>query len=261
MATVQTCPVTKHRRVCYDDWYDSGNTHLPADDGDLSAEAAPHDARGSRHGSISCGVMAQGGPTCRQQIGNTFLMLRFEVFTAVTMKNAVSWDVVPCWSYVNRRFGGTITWDVAPYRSCVNRRFGGTIKWDVVPCRSCANRRFGGTIFILMLLFAVRCLATTAVQYPLSSLFITHVAHFPSLPVLIQLGVFDWWLSLQPSAHAGSLIANFSTLKMETKHSSETSVHTRSTRRHIPEDDILHISCALLHNAAQRLMVKRSMND
>jgi hypothetical protein len=33
--------------------------------------------------------------------------VRFEVFTAVTMKNAVFWDVAPCRSYVNRRYGGT----------------------------------------------------------------------------------------------------------------------------------------------------------
>jgi hypothetical protein len=32
--------------------------------------------------------------------------VRFEVFTAVTMKNAVFLDVSPCRSYVNRRFGG-----------------------------------------------------------------------------------------------------------------------------------------------------------
>jgi hypothetical protein len=35
------------------------------------------------------------------------LHVRFEVFTAVTMKNAVFWDVAPCRSCVNRRFGGT----------------------------------------------------------------------------------------------------------------------------------------------------------
>jgi hypothetical protein len=33
--------------------------------------------------------------------------VRFEVFKAVTMKNAVFWDVAPCRSCVNRRFGGT----------------------------------------------------------------------------------------------------------------------------------------------------------
>jgi hypothetical protein len=34
-------------------------------------------------------------------------VVRFEVFTAVTMKNAVFWDMTPCRSCVNRRFGGT----------------------------------------------------------------------------------------------------------------------------------------------------------
>jgi hypothetical protein len=33
--------------------------------------------------------------------------IRFEVFTAVTMKNAIFCDVAPCRSCVNRRFGGT----------------------------------------------------------------------------------------------------------------------------------------------------------
>jgi hypothetical protein len=33
--------------------------------------------------------------------------VRFEVLTAVTRKNAVFWDVAPCISCVNRRFGGT----------------------------------------------------------------------------------------------------------------------------------------------------------
>jgi hypothetical protein len=33
--------------------------------------------------------------------------LRFEVFTAVTMKNGVFWDVTPSGSCKNRRFGGT----------------------------------------------------------------------------------------------------------------------------------------------------------
>jgi hypothetical protein len=34
-------------------------------------------------------------------------LVKFEVFTAVTMKNAVFWDVAPCRYCVNRRFGGT----------------------------------------------------------------------------------------------------------------------------------------------------------
>jgi hypothetical protein len=65
--------------------------------------------------------------------------------------------------------------------------------WDVAPCRSCVNRRFGGT-----------------------------------------------YSSLQPPAHAISSDADFSTLKMEAIRSSKTSVQTRPTGGHIPEDDILH---------------------
>jgi hypothetical protein len=46
-------------------------------------------------------------------------------------------------------------------------------------------------------------------------------------------------VSLQPPAHAGSSLADFSTLKMEAIRSSEMSVHARSTQSHIPEDGIL----------------------
>jgi hypothetical protein len=46
--------------------------------------------------------------------------------------------------------------------------------------------------------------------------------------------------SLQSPAHAGSSLANFSTLNMEAIRSSETSVHTRSTQHHIPEEGILY---------------------
>jgi hypothetical protein len=34
-------------------------------------------------------------------------LVRFEVFAALTMKNAVFWDVAPCIACVDRRFGGT----------------------------------------------------------------------------------------------------------------------------------------------------------
>jgi hypothetical protein len=36
-----------------------------------------------------------------------FNSVRFEVFTAVTMKNGVFWVVTPCGSCKNGRFGGT----------------------------------------------------------------------------------------------------------------------------------------------------------
>jgi hypothetical protein len=35
------------------------------------------------------------------------IYVRFEVLTAVTMKNAFFWDVTPCGSCKNRRFGVT----------------------------------------------------------------------------------------------------------------------------------------------------------
>jgi hypothetical protein len=50
-----------------------------------------------------------------------------------------------------------------------------------------------------------------------------------------------WAFGLQSPAHAGSSLADFSTLKMEAIRSSETSLNARSTQRHIPEDDILHV--------------------
>jgi hypothetical protein len=48
-------------------------------------------------------------------------------------------------------------------------------------------------------------------------------------------------VTMQLPAHAGSSLADFSTLKMEAIRSSEASVQsTTSTRRHTPEDGILH---------------------
>jgi hypothetical protein len=40
-------------------------------------------------------------------IWDKIIFIGFEVFTAVTMKNAVIWDVAPCRSCLDRRFGGT----------------------------------------------------------------------------------------------------------------------------------------------------------
>jgi hypothetical protein len=50
-------------------------------------------------------------------------------------------------------------------------------------------------------------------------------------------------LTQQPSADAGSLLIDFSTLKMEAIRSSETLVNPGSTQRHIPKDDILQSHC------------------
>jgi hypothetical protein len=57
------------------------------------------------------GVRLRFGATrkCGSNLKNTDFrkVVRFEVFTAVTMKNGVFWDVTPCGFYKNRRFGGT----------------------------------------------------------------------------------------------------------------------------------------------------------
>jgi hypothetical protein len=107
---------------------------------------------------------------------NCLYLVRFEAFTAVTMKNAVFLDVALC-------------------TSCVNRRFRGTYR-------------------------------------------LHHQAR------------------LQPPAHAGSSLADFSSLKMEAIRSSETSVYTRSTRRHIPENGILlFMSCWILSLLAVCFMI------
>jgi hypothetical protein len=45
---------------------------------------------------------------------------------------------------------------------------------------------------------------------------------------------------LQPPAQDGSSLADISTLKIEAIRSYETSVYTRSARRHVPEDSNLH---------------------
>jgi hypothetical protein len=89
--------------------------------------------------------------------------ISFEVFTMVTMKNAIFWDVAPC-------------------RSCVNRLFGGTYRLHL------QGRKIRG-----------------------------------------------WGTSVSRWLQT----ADFSTLKMEVIRTSETSVHARSTQRHIPEDGIL----------------------
>jgi hypothetical protein len=56
-----------------------------------------------------------------------------------------------------------------------------------------------------------------------------------------MLVISHWWLSLHPPANASASLVNFATLKMEAIRSSETSVNTKPTQRHIPEDDILHL--------------------
>jgi hypothetical protein len=45
--------------------------------------------------------------TILKEVATKIEFVRFEVLTAVTMKNVVFWDVALCRFCVNRRFGGT----------------------------------------------------------------------------------------------------------------------------------------------------------
>jgi hypothetical protein len=68
----------------------------------------------------------------------------------------------------------------------------------------------------------------------------THTARVPmTLPRVVFMGVNNFKVPLAACSHLLTL-AGSSTLKMEAIRPSKTSVHTRSTRRHIPEDGILH---------------------
>jgi hypothetical protein len=110
------------------------------------------------------------------------IYVRFEVFTALIMKNAVFWDVALC-------------------RSCVNRLFIGAYRLHL------HGRK-------------IRERGTSVSR-------------------------------LKPPTPAGGSLADFSTLTREAIRSSETSVHTRSTRHHISEDGIIVFMTAIntLHEA------------
>jgi hypothetical protein len=52
-------------------------------------------------------VYREGSGKFYENIQTVQKYVRFEDFTAVTMKNVVSWDVAPCSTCVTQRFGGT----------------------------------------------------------------------------------------------------------------------------------------------------------
>jgi hypothetical protein len=112
-------------------------------------------------------------------------IVRFEVFTAVTMKNVVFWDVALCKSCVNRRFGGTYSLHLQGRKICKQ----GISEQEAADWAISRNH---------------------------------------------------WWLSLQPPAHTGSSLIDFSTLKME---AIQTSVYS-SINKVTPLQDVpLHPRC------------------
>jgi hypothetical protein len=58
---------------------------------------------------LNCAVPIFGNDIKKSECksGGNYEDVRFEVFTAVTVKNGVFWDVPPCGSCNNRTFGGT----------------------------------------------------------------------------------------------------------------------------------------------------------
>jgi hypothetical protein len=57
--------------------------------------------------SVTYQITHSHNPEDLNMESKTSKIVGFVVFTAVTMKNVVFWDVVPCRSCVNQRFGGT----------------------------------------------------------------------------------------------------------------------------------------------------------
>jgi hypothetical protein len=108
------------------------------------------------------------------------------------------------------------------------------VSWEVAPCRTCVNRRFGRTYHLHLQGRKIRERGTSC--------------------------------RLQSPAHAGSSLADFSTRKMEAIRSSETLAHTRYTRRHIPEDGILHshrcenIKSYILSRCLWNILIENSVN-
>jgi hypothetical protein len=87
-----------------------------------------------------------------------FISVRFEVFTALTMKNAVFWDMVLCGSCANWCFGGTYRLYLQIIKNPRDTNFStvrfelftavtmkNAVFWDVKLCGYCKDRRFGGT--------------------------------------------------------------------------------------------------------------------
>jgi hypothetical protein len=56
---------------------------------------------------VSLNLIRKLEHSCMYRESNSSFSVRFEVFTAMTMKNGAFWDVTPRGSFENRRFGGT----------------------------------------------------------------------------------------------------------------------------------------------------------
>jgi hypothetical protein len=71
---------------------------------DVSEELSASIIRVTRIGELGTTLAVTSN---RRTLRRNIKYVRFEVFTAVTMKNGVFCDVTPCGSCKNRHFGGT----------------------------------------------------------------------------------------------------------------------------------------------------------
>jgi hypothetical protein len=126
------------------------------------------------------------------------------------MKNAVLWDITPCGSCNDRRFGGTYHLN---YQDDKNRRARNNVSSKKQP-------KHADTL----MMEAIRSSETSVLKR----------ATWRQIPD--ELSVLRLLVITNVVPSSGILV----TLMMETMHSSETSVLTRATRRHIPDDGILH---------------------
>jgi hypothetical protein len=154
---------------------------------------------------------------------------------------------------------GTAMWHIIVFSPYENKIISmkNALFWDAAPYRSCVNRRFGGMYRLHLQGRKIRERGTSLRRWPLckDDTQNREAFQFSFLKLVLRSRIFypedggDTFLrnvgsnkiyAVPPPSQAGSSLADYSILKMEAICSSETSVHTRSTRCHIPGDGLLH---------------------
>jgi hypothetical protein len=161
----------------------------------------------------------------------------FEVLTAVVIKNSVLWDITPrSAAEVSWRFGGTYhlhlqVWRVRKTRNQhkldrlkdLDRMFLRNVCW-ILPTTGCYFLTDRTLEYLKNVIFWDVALCRSCVTRRFGGTYRLHLQG----------------RKIHKRGTRVSTLADFCTLKIEAILSAETSVHTRSTQRYIPEDDILH---------------------